>query len=175
MLVNECDNRTALDKVCFRHADNSALLGLMRLHGAKCGSGDAAGESLYSLLEEGNNANLAWLLAEHSGDERAVNWQDHENDFAPGYSLLLRAVKNKNVEAVRLLVATPGVDVNHKLSSGYGCDAGQLALSLALSSGHREIADILRAAGGKERTNRRNEREGMVQEEDLRYYMEHDY
>ena len=128
--------KTLLRQALFYHHKNTELVSLLQSSGARCTTRDA-GETIYDMVEFDNCQVLAWLLREWSGNAKVLNFKDHDNDFEPGYTTLMRAVRNRNVEAVHLLLTTPGVDVNHTLDSGYGCGKGQRTLSLAKYHGFR--------------------------------------
>ena len=58
---------------------------------------------------------------------------------------LIKAVKNNHIEIVRLLLATPGIDVNHKCQDG---DFEYTPLMQAVADSRTEIVKLLLAAPG---------------------------
>lgn len=58
-----------------------------------------------------------------------------------GLTPLHQAIRNKNTECVRLLLAVPGIDINKANRFG------ETPLHLATESGHSECVRLLQAAG----------------------------
>jgi len=98
------------------------------------------GESLYDAAYKGDLVKMQAVIAECKGNKQALNWQNMERY---GRTPLVIAAYYNKIDAVKLLLATPGVDIN------CSSDFGATALHFAAHRGHLEVVKLLLAKGAK--------------------------
>jgi len=98
-----------------------------------------AGLSLWSAAEEGRDYELALLCDEWKGNGAVLNWTNSEWENS---TPLMTACAWDKLEAVKILVATPGVDINQ------GGRVGWTALFLAAINGYVDITKVLLSKEG---------------------------
>ena len=99
-------------------------------------SDDDVGRRMYDTAYNGNAEKLKALIAEAKGNKKILNWRSEERY---GRTPLVIASYYGRLEAVKLLLAAPGVDVN------LGTDYGATALHFAAHRGHFDVVKLLLA------------------------------
>jgi len=94
------------------------------------------GRRLYDAAYAGDVAQMKVVLAECKGKPDQLNWASKERY---GRTPLVIACYYNRVDAVKLLLSTPGVDVNK------GIDFGTTALMYAAHRGHADVVKVLLA------------------------------
>ena len=97
---------------------------------------DDAGRRLYDIAYKGDAEKLKVLVAEAKGNKNILNWRFQERY---GRTPLVIASYYNRIEAVKILLATPGVDVNS------GTDFGATSLHFAAHRGHLDVVKLLLA------------------------------
>lgn len=100
---------------------------------------EEAGLSLWTAAEEGRMYDLALLCQEWKGNVAVLNWTNSEWENS---TPLLAACAWDKLEAVKILLQTPGVDLNKAGKTGW------TALFLAAVNGYVEIVKVLLAEEG---------------------------
>lgn len=103
-------------------------------------SADDAGRKIYDAAYAGNIDKLKVVLAECKGNNAALNWRNMERY---GRTPLVIAAYYNKLESVKLLISTPGVDINAS------SDFGATALHFAAHRGHLEVVQLLLSRGAK--------------------------
>ena len=98
------------------------------------------GQKLYNAAYSGNVEELKVLLSENKGNKAVLNYRNEERY---GRTPLVIASYYNRIESVKLLLSTPGVDIN--ASSDYGATA----LHFAAHRGHLEVVQLLLTNGAK--------------------------
>jgi hypothetical protein len=98
------------------------------------------GQKLYNAAYSGNVEELKAVLLENKGNKAVLNYRNEERY---GRTPLVIASYYNRIESVKLLLSTPGVDVN--ASSDFGASA----LHFAAHRGHLEVVQLLLAKGAK--------------------------
>lgn len=98
------------------------------------------GKKLYNAAYANNIESLKTVLAECKGNRSVLNYRNEERY---GRTPLVIAAYYNKIDAVKLLLSTPGVDVN--ASSDFGASP----LHFAAHRGHLEVVQILLAKGAK--------------------------
>lgn len=121
----------------FRGLDVSSRSSSMRVNRGYLvcsASPEDAGRQLYECASRGNIEKLATLLDEAKGNKNILNWKAAERY---GRSPLVISSYYGRLEAVKLLLATKGVDPN------MGTDFGATALHFAAHRGHVDVVKVL--------------------------------
>lgn len=95
-----------------------------------------AGNALYNAAYAGNCDKMKTLITQYEGNSKVLNW---ENPERYGRTPLIIASYYGKLEAVKLLLATPGVDPNK------GSDFGATPLHFAAHRGHVSVVNALLA------------------------------
>lgn len=98
------------------------------------------GQKLYNAAYNGNIEILKTVLAECKGNKAVLNYRNEERY---GRTPLVIAAYYNKIDSAKLLLSTPGVDVN--ASSDFGASA----LHFAAFRGHLEMVQLLLAKGAK--------------------------
>ena len=114
----------------------------LRPHGSflACSAAEDSGARLYDAAYAGNLEKLKVILAECKGNKAALNWRNMERY---GRTPLVIAAYYNKLESIKLMLSTPGVDVNAS------SDFGATALHFAAHRGHLEVVQLLLAKGAK--------------------------
>jgi 26S proteasome non-ATPase regulatory subunit 10 len=105
----------------------------------KC-SVDDIGRKIYDAAYANNLEKLKTVLLECKGNKAALNWRNMERY---GRTPLVIAAYYNKIESVKLLLSTPGVDINAS------SDFGATALHFAAHRGHLEVVQLLLSKGAK--------------------------
>ena len=103
---------------------------------ATASADDTTGKRLYDTAYNGDAEVLKTLLAESKGNKNVLNWRSAARY---GRTPLVIASYYGRLEAVKILLGTPGVDVN------LGSDFGATALHFAAHRGHFDVVKLLLA------------------------------
>ena len=98
------------------------------------------GKRLYDAAYAGNVEKLKNVLVETKGNKAILNWRNMERY---GRTPLVIASYYNKIESVKLLISTPGVDINAS------SDFGATALHFAAHRGHLEVVQLLLSKGAK--------------------------
>jgi len=98
------------------------------------------GKKLYNAAYANNIESLRLVLAECKGNKAVLNFRNEERY---GRTPLVIAAYYNKIDAVKLLLSTPGVDVNA------ASDFGASALHFAAHRGHLDVVKLLLAKGAK--------------------------
>lgn len=99
---------------------------------------DDAGQDIYDAAYSGNVVKLKSVLAKFVGNKAVLNWR---NTQRYGRTPLVIAAYYNKIESAKLLLSTPGVDVNAS------SDFGATALHFAAHRGHLEMVQLLLSKG----------------------------
>jgi len=120
--------------------NNAGFAVRLRRHGYFLTCSMELGQKLYNAAYAGNVEVLKTVLAECKGNKAVLNYRNEERY---GRTPLVIAAYYNKLEAIKLLLSTPGVDVN--ASSDFGASA----LHFAAHRGHLEVVQLLLAKGAK--------------------------
>jgi len=105
-----------------------------------CSAVDEVGKKVYDAAYAGNAEKLKAVLAECKGNKAVLNYRNEERY---GRTPLVIAAYYNKLESIKILLATPGVDVNAS------SDFGATALHFAAFRGHLEVVQLLLSKGAK--------------------------